>query len=71
MLTRIKKECLNDGFVEKENIITKFKLNEEEEIVYKKNLNEANIQCKEFKNRKSNKHNYMHLLRMITSFNCI
>eukprot|EP01084_Bolivina_argentea_P074115 134462_1 len=66
MLRRIKKECLNDGFVEKENIIIKFKLNEEEDIIYKKNLNEANIQYKEFKNRKSVKRNYMHLLRMIT-----
>ena len=66
MIRRTKKQVLNNDFVEKEEIEIKYRLNEEEQVIYDKNANEAKQQYKQFKSQKSVMSKYLYLLRMLT-----
>merc|ERR1711923_467815 len=65
MIRRTKKQVLNNDFVEKGEIVIKYKLNEEEQVIYDKNANEAKQQYKQFKSQKSVMTHYLYLLRML------
>merc|ERR1712228_172116 len=66
MLRRTKKQVLNQDFVEKEEIVIKCRLNDEERVIYDKNANEAKQQYQKFKTEQKVMSHYLYLLRMLT-----
>eukprot|EP01083_Nonionella_stella_P237204 832361_1 len=66
MLRRTKNKVLSDDFVEKEEVVIKYRLNEEEQVIYEKNLTEATQQYSQFKRGGSVLSQYLYLLRMLS-----
>eukprot|EP01083_Nonionella_stella_P237206 832369_1 len=66
MLRRTKKYVLANDFPEKEEIIVKCALSEEERVIYNKNYDEAKKQYAQFKTTKNVMSRYVHLLGMLT-----
>lgn len=66
MLRRTKVQVLSDAFVEKEEIVIKCKLSDEERVIYDKNAKEAKAQYILFKEGKQVMSHCLYLLRMLT-----
>eukprot|EP01083_Nonionella_stella_P159274 519429_1 len=66
MLRRTKNKVLSQDFVEKEEVVIKYRFNEEEQIIYEKNLSEATQQYHQYKQGGSVLSQYLYLLRMLS-----